>query len=137
MLKPPTGEPCAGEPHARFGGRGGQNPSRPLSVIKRAGSLWERPVTCGSGFQPRLIIPKLQTFPLIEVMMGGGLIVAGKPLPQKATPTEGHSRRRPLPQKATSAEGHSRRRPLPQGATSAGGGAIFFPCVPIGCGSGL
>mgnify|MGYP001821773816 CR=1 FL=1 len=23
MLKPPTGEPCAGEPHARFGGRGG------------------------------------------------------------------------------------------------------------------
>jgi hypothetical protein len=31
MLKPPTGEPCAGEPHARFGGRGGQNPSRPLS----------------------------------------------------------------------------------------------------------
>ena len=23
MLKPPTGEPCAGEPHARFGGQGG------------------------------------------------------------------------------------------------------------------
>ncbi len=23
MEKPPTGEPCAGEPHARFGGRGG------------------------------------------------------------------------------------------------------------------
>ena len=23
MWKPPTGEPCAGEPHARFGGRGG------------------------------------------------------------------------------------------------------------------
>jgi hypothetical protein len=23
MRKPPTGEPCAGEPHARFGGRGG------------------------------------------------------------------------------------------------------------------
>jgi hypothetical protein len=30
MRKPATGEPCAGEPHARFGGRGGQ-PSRPLS----------------------------------------------------------------------------------------------------------
>jgi hypothetical protein len=30
MLKLPTGEPCAGEPHARFGGRGG-NTSRPLS----------------------------------------------------------------------------------------------------------
>ena len=26
MLKPPTGEPCAGEPHARFGGRGGTYP---------------------------------------------------------------------------------------------------------------
>ena len=24
MRKPPTGEPCAGEPHARFGGRGGR-----------------------------------------------------------------------------------------------------------------
>lgn len=23
MRKPPTGEPCAGKPHARFGGRGG------------------------------------------------------------------------------------------------------------------
>ena len=23
MGKPPTGEPCAGEPHARFGGQGG------------------------------------------------------------------------------------------------------------------
>jgi hypothetical protein len=31
MRKPPTGEPCAGEPHARFGGRGGYYPSRPLS----------------------------------------------------------------------------------------------------------
>ena len=24
-VKPPTGEPCAGNPHARFGGRGGAN----------------------------------------------------------------------------------------------------------------
>ncbi len=31
MRKPTTGEPCAGKPHARFGGRGGK-PSRPLSV---------------------------------------------------------------------------------------------------------
>jgi hypothetical protein len=26
MRQPPTGEPCAGEPHARFGGRGGSFP---------------------------------------------------------------------------------------------------------------
>jgi len=26
MRKPSTGEPCAGEPHARFGGRGGREP---------------------------------------------------------------------------------------------------------------
>ncbi len=25
-MKPPTGEPCAGKPHARFGGRGGRKP---------------------------------------------------------------------------------------------------------------
>src|SRR5699024_12707637 len=27
MWKPSTGEPCAGEPHARFGGRGRREPS--------------------------------------------------------------------------------------------------------------
>src|SRR5947208_13778925 len=26
MRKPPAGEPCAGEPHARFGGRGRREP---------------------------------------------------------------------------------------------------------------
>jgi len=26
MRKPPTGEPCAGEPQARFGGRGQRQP---------------------------------------------------------------------------------------------------------------
>jgi hypothetical protein len=31
MWKPATGEPYAGEPHVRFGGRGGSTPSRPLS----------------------------------------------------------------------------------------------------------
>jgi hypothetical protein len=39
MLKPPTGEPCAGEPNARFGGRGGGNlpdPYRFLIVLKLA-----------------------------------------------------------------------------------------------------
>ena len=35
MRKPLTGEPCAGEPPARFGGRGGLNPSRPLSIGRR------------------------------------------------------------------------------------------------------
>ena len=34
MRKPPTGEPCAGEPHARFGGRGGDEPSLPLSGLQ-------------------------------------------------------------------------------------------------------
>src|SRR5206468_2879439 len=38
MRKPTTGEPCAGEPHARFGGRGGHNPSRPLSDNENEGA---------------------------------------------------------------------------------------------------
>src|SRR6266545_2283827 len=34
MGKPPTGEPCAGEPHARFGGRGRRKPSpTPIGFI--------------------------------------------------------------------------------------------------------
>ena len=39
MRKPPTGEPCAGEPHARFGGRGGAtlpDPYHPFHICKIA-----------------------------------------------------------------------------------------------------
>ena len=32
MWKPLTGEPYAGKPHVRFGGRGGAEPSLPLSI---------------------------------------------------------------------------------------------------------
>jgi hypothetical protein len=38
MLKPPTGEPCAGEPHARFGGRGGLQPF-PTPIKNQSGRL--------------------------------------------------------------------------------------------------
>jgi hypothetical protein len=42
MRKPPTGEPCAGEPHARFGGRGGVTLPDPyhLSGIGTIEFLW-------------------------------------------------------------------------------------------------
>src|SRR5262249_28671866 len=34
MRQPPTGEPCAGEPPARFGGRGGREPfPTPMHVV--------------------------------------------------------------------------------------------------------
>src|ERR1700676_802049 len=33
MRKPATGEPYAGKPPVRFGGRGGQKPSLPLSAV--------------------------------------------------------------------------------------------------------
>jgi len=32
MRKPPTGEPCAGKPHARFGGRGGETVPTPIAA---------------------------------------------------------------------------------------------------------
>ena len=35
MRKPPTGEPCAGEPQARFGGRGGVTLPDPYLLCKR------------------------------------------------------------------------------------------------------
>ena len=34
MRKPTTGEPCAGEPHARFGGQGGKDLPDPYHVIE-------------------------------------------------------------------------------------------------------
>ena len=38
MREPPTGEPCAGEPHARFGGRGRREPfPTPIRLIVAAG----------------------------------------------------------------------------------------------------
>ena len=50
-------------------------------VVGAACNLWER-LSAAINYPPNF---KLS--PLIEVMMGGGLIVAGKPLPQKATPS--------------------------------------------------
>ena len=47
MWKPLTGEPYAGKPHVRFGGRGGAEPSLPLSV---------RP--CESPCQVQLVVPR-------------------------------------------------------------------------------
>ncbi|MBC2711003.1 MAG: hypothetical protein HGJ94_08425 [Desulfosarcina sp.] len=38
LRKPPTGEPCAGEPHARFGGWGGVTLPAPLSSSGSSGS---------------------------------------------------------------------------------------------------
>ena len=38
-VRPPTGEPCAGDPHARFGGRGGQATGLPYPYRTR-GIRW-------------------------------------------------------------------------------------------------
>ena len=38
MRKPPTGEPCAGEPHARFGGRGRREPF-PTPIMSKEAKL--------------------------------------------------------------------------------------------------
>jgi hypothetical protein len=40
MRKPTTGEPCAGELPARFGGRGGDEPSLPLSSWAHEAKTW-------------------------------------------------------------------------------------------------
>jgi len=45
MRKPTTGEPYAGEPHVRFGGRGGESLSYP--IIERAVHM-----NCFDSFSP-------------------------------------------------------------------------------------
>ena len=53
MRKPLTGEPCAGEPHARFGGRGGREPfSTPIgeAVDKRTFVLYDAVVVLHVDF---------------------------------------------------------------------------------------
>ena len=43
MRQPPTGEPCAGEPHARFGGRGGRQPfPTPIQHAAPVGAVSDR-----------------------------------------------------------------------------------------------
>ena len=46
MRKLPTGEPCAGEPHARFGGRGRREPF-PTPIGLRIGNLLSA-ASCGN-----------------------------------------------------------------------------------------
>ncbi len=46
MRKPTTGEPCAGEPHARFGGRGGQHPNSYRYLV--SSSACPPPGVCGT-----------------------------------------------------------------------------------------
>src|SRR5439155_15337112 len=60
MKNPTTGEPCAGKPHARFGGRGGHKPSLPLSPKrinhvreKRAWVAGTSPATGIAALRPR------------------------------------------------------------------------------------
>ncbi len=43
MRKLATGEPYAGKPHVRFGGRGGQKPSLPLSAAYAAKMIATNP----------------------------------------------------------------------------------------------
>src|ERR1700680_83762 len=43
MRKPATGEPYAGKPPVRFGGRGGPKPSRPLSTLAKGDTTVEVP----------------------------------------------------------------------------------------------
>ena len=40
MRKPTTGEPYAGEPHVRFGGRGGESLSYPYQTWSRVLGPW-------------------------------------------------------------------------------------------------
>src|SRR5271157_599330 len=66
MRKPPTGEPYAGEPHVRFGGRGGPNPSRPLSegtlipILSALRSAFEARETVGAELALVLCIDRDQ-----------------------------------------------------------------------------
>ena len=82
IRKPSTGEPYAGKPPVRFGGRGGQKPSLPLSgaVVRPSGLLAPRmlwPLDCFVARAPRNDgwVP---ADPIASVIIGRGLIPARK-----------------------------------------------------------
>ena len=61
MRKPPTGEPCAGKPPARFGGRGGREPfPTPIlgevkgqgKYVVRSGTTFLQAISLAGGFTP-------------------------------------------------------------------------------------
>ena len=50
MKKLPTGEPYAGKPHVRFGGRGGRKAfSTPITVEATAAAVWSLTATAGAS----------------------------------------------------------------------------------------
>ena len=55
IRKPSTGEPYAGKPPVRFGGRGGQKPSLPLSRFRCRPPAWSRLVRSRHGSSKRLL----------------------------------------------------------------------------------
>ena len=61
MKKHPTGEPYAGEPHVRFGGRGRGCSSLPLSSVGKL--LW---------FAPTLVV-EARRFACLELVSGAAL----------------------------------------------------------------
>ena len=55
MRKPTTGEPYAGEPHVRFGGRGGESLSYPYQTWDTTSRLVvESAIACHTGKQQRI-----------------------------------------------------------------------------------
>src|SRR5687767_10791193 len=80
MRKPPTGEPCAGEPHERFGGRGGETLPDPyhsqthrkmMSILKGLGlgaPSWPlRPYT---EMSPRPVRDRAEPYDFDEYAVG-------------------------------------------------------------------
>jgi hypothetical protein len=77
MRKLPTGEPCAGEPHARFGGRGRRKPfptpigpRQPLFVLI-SGQLFSKEVTKNTKFDSISV----ETLRVLRALRGEGEVL--------------------------------------------------------------
>ena len=62
MRKPLTGEPCAGEPHARFGGRGGRE-------------SFSTPITEQNALPPRQLLDCAHVFLVVNGLSAQGIVV--------------------------------------------------------------
>src|SRR5690625_3563762 len=93
MRKPPTGEPYAGKPHVRFGGRGGESLPDPYSSARKQRTSWPSFIFRSCGSEVRQDSSTALQRSAKRHPEGGDNRLGGSPSMVASLPSRGRSRR--------------------------------------------
>ncbi len=150
MRKPPTGEPCAGEPPTRFGGRGGPSgPSLPLSELECAKKPARLPVVF-TREEARAVLARLDGigWVMASLLYGSGLRLMEctrarqgrglRPPPAHRAGREGRQRHAPgADRRALEDASGQGRRAAPRRTSRRGSGSCTCPLVTFHAGQSV